>query len=225
MGALRWLALGAVLALNPCGDGGDDDPPLSDQRVADRGPCDGGGYPCGPFGGSTGEVAADATFSAFADADHLCKANSAMKMDLSALRPVTLSGWHRGGAACPQKRRRLLWLSVSAGWCGACTNEVNKLQGWYTSGRLDPRVAVMDVLLETKSKGQAADADFLKLWVNAYKLTFPAALDSSDAIKAYFSKSDLPATLLLDLQTMKIVYKATGSQAELVEEAIKKHLN
>lgn len=225
MGALlRCLALGALLALDPCGGGGHD-PPTADQRAADLTPCDGGGYPCGPYGGSTGDVAADATFSAYADRQHLCTDNTAMKMDISAMRPVSLSGWHRGDAACPDKRRRLLWLSVSAGWCGACTNEVSKLQGWYAGGRLDPRVAVMDVVLETKTKGQAADAAFLETWVKAYKLTFPVALDTAAATKAYFSSNDLPATLLVDLQTMKIIYKATGSQAELVEAVVKKHLD
>ena len=187
-------------------------------------PCDAGAYPCGPHGSGKGDVAADATFSAYLDPGHLCKQNTAMKMDLSSLRAVSFSSWHMGGASCPEKRRRLLWVNLSAGWCPSCSNEVSKLQERYAKGKLDPRVAVLDVVLETKTKGQPADAAFLQTWVKAHGLTFPAALDPAAAMKRYFSANDMPAAMLLDLGTMKIVYKATGAQTETVEQAADSYL-
>ena len=187
-------------------------------------PCSGVSYPCGPYGTGSGDVAADATFSAYLDPGHLCKANTAMKMDLSALSPVSFSRWHQGGAACAGKRRSLLWVSLSAGWCPSCANEVSKLQARYQQGKLDPRVAVLDVVLETKTKGQPATAAFLEIWIKASDLTFPVALDSSAAMTRYFSAKDLPAAMLLDLQTMKIVYKATGAQVSNVEQAADSYL-
>jgi len=55
-------------------------------------------------------------------------------------------------------------------------------------------------------------------------LTFPVALDTSAAMKKYFSANDLPAAMLVDLRTMEIVYKATGAQVTNVEQAADSYL-
>ena len=210
----------AALGLDPCGadSGPAADARAPDSRPVDRGPCDGGAYPCGPYGGDRGDVVADAIFSAYLDPGHLCKANTALKPDLTALRPVALSHWHRGDASCPEKRRRLLWINLSAGWCPSCANEVSKLQARFVQGKLDPRVAVLDVVLETKTRGQPATAAFLQTWIKANGLTFAAALDPGAAMKRYLSANDLPAAMLVDLQDMTLVYKATGAQTATVEQ-------
>jgi len=229
---LRIMALCSLLgaALDPCGGGGGFSIPPpgiklpTPDSAVDTMPCDGGGYPCGPYGTAKGYVAADASFSAYLDAGHLCKDNASMTMDLSALRQVSFSDWHQGGASCPDKRRRLLWVNLSAGWCTSCGNEVAKVQEMIDKGKLDKRVALLDVVLETKTKGQPATAAFLQTWIKAYGLTFPAALDTSAAMSKYLGTNDLPAALLLDLQTMTIVYKATGATADEVKLAAHTYL-
>ena len=214
---LPGLLFSSLLLLAACNPSTATDAGLPADAASDL-TCDGGAYPCGPFGTGAGAVAADATFIGYMDPGHVCKDNSAMKIDLTAQRTVSLRDWYRGGAGCPGKRR-LLWISVSAGWCPSCRTPIGNLQTLYAAGTLDRRIGVIDVVLETTEHGQAADGAFLLEWIKLGGLTFPVVLDPAGAMRKHFSLTELPAAVLLDLQTMTVAHKATGAQTKYVEQA------
>lgn len=220
---LRTLAL-LALVLEPCGGGGDlgsggrDSVPVWPM---DQGPgCDLAGFPCGPYGHSVGAAIPDLKLEALLDPDHLCEAHSRQQPDLTRPRSVSLSRWYQGDKKCPGKRR-LLWIMTSAGWCAACRNEVTKAQQRYAAGELDPRVAVLDLVLETTTKGQAADTAFLKTWAKAYGLTFPVARPLSSVPAGLVNAADVPVDLLVDLRTMRLLFKQTGADWPTLQAAMK----
>jgi hypothetical protein len=198
-------------------DGG----PLPDTSLVDAGPCGPGVYPCGPYGTQVGQVSAELRFSGFADADHLCKAPSALKADLTARRELAFGDWHRGAAVCPGKAWKVLWVMVSAGWCASCKTEVASVQDKLSKDELDGRVALLNVLYETTKLKQPADEAFLRTWAQAYGLTFPVVLDPGFQMGAHFSRDAAPFNLLLDVATMKVLYRRTGSDLPGIEAAIK----
>ncbi len=109
---------------------------------------------------------------------------------------------------------------LSAGWCNACSAEALDLQAMIKDGTLDPRVAPLSVLFETKTVGQAADQAFVKTWINAYKLTYPVVMDPTFAMGAFYSAKETPFNMLLDLGTMKVIYRRTGSNISGLKGAI-----
>lgn len=221
-GSLWRLAMIATICGACSGQGQAPDAGAAiDLTRPDLGPCGPGLYPCGPYGSAVGQVAANLSFSALADPDHLCKDTVAMKQDLGPPRAIALADWHRGGAACSTKTWRLLWVMVSAGWCASCKTEVAGVQASIDAAGLDPRVAVLNVVYETTVVKQPVGEDFLRTWAQAYGLTFPVAMDPAFTMGAYFSRGEAPFNLLLELKTMTILYRRTGSDLPGIEGAIK----
>lgn len=223
-----YLAAVAALAGLACSspavtpDGG----PSPDITVVDAGPCGPGVYPCGPYGTKVGQVADELRFSGFADAEHLCKAPSAQKADLTTRRDLALGDWHRGGAACsPGKAWKVLWVMASAGWCASCKTEVASVQDKLSKDELDGRVGLLNVVYETTKLKQPADEAFLRTWAQAYGLSFPVVMDPGFQLGTHFTRDAAPFNLLLDVATMKVLYRKTGSDLPGIEAAIKAALS
>lgn len=216
-----------LLLLMPLGqcDDGDTAGPVPDSSGGNPGCPDGGTYPCGPYGTAAGQVAANLTFNGYMDPDFVCKTPDKQQNDVSALRQLSLDQWHQLARTCATgPGRSLLWISVGAGWCPACSAEALDQQTMIKDGTLDPRVAVMGVLFETKTRGQAVDAPFLKAWIETYKLTYPVVMDPGFKMGAYYDARETPFNMLVDLSSMKILHRHTGSNTASMLNAIKKHI-
>jgi len=172
-----------------------------------------------------GQVAADISFDGFMDPDPVCKDPAKQQPDMNGMRKLGFSDWHQLARACAVgPGRRLLWVSVAAGWCPACSAEALDIQKMIASGALDRRVGVMSVLFETKTKGQPADEAFLRTWIKAYNLTYPVVMDPTFKMGAFYDKRETPFNMILDLETMKVLYRHTGSNTAGLMAAISSYL-
>ena len=227
--ALPLALLGSFVALTACSDGEGAAPPTStpdssapapDQRlpapdtmapVADAAPsgCGPGIYPCGPYGKGVGEIIDNLVFQGFADPNFRCQKAGSMAIDGQSPQGLTLGDFHRGGAGCPDKRKRVLWVFVSAGWCHACEVQMKSLVPQYNKGQFDERVELLQVLFED-NQGQPATLDFAKKYIASHGGTHPLVIDPNFDTARYFPINATPLNMLVDLQTMEIFYAENG---------------
>jgi len=172
-------------------------------------------YPCGPYGTRTNDVAANLEFLGFSDPDEMCKAHDKKAQDTSKLRRIAFKDWYQADptGAC---NRKLLWVIVSAGWCGPCQEEVRDAATQYKGGQVDSRLGILNVVFETDNPGTPADGPFLNKWTTKLGLTFPVVMDPSFKMGAYFTREATPFNMLIDTSTMKIFYQLAGGDASFI---------
>jgi thiol-disulfide isomerase/thioredoxin len=245
---LGALGLGALLALGPgCGkndvqpDSGtkaDTRPATDFTSVPDTGPaaCGPTIYPCAPYGTKTNDVAANLDFLGFQDPEEQCEEHKTKTPDYSKLSLVAFKDFFLGDpkATC---KRKLLWVIVSAGWCGPCQKEVKSTALMYAKGQVDARIGILNIVFETDTPGTPADEAFTKDWSNALgpdlngdgkadgPVTFPVVMDPGFKMGAYFNKAATPFNMLVDLSNMQIFYQLTGGDANAVGPKITEFLN
>ncbi len=195
-----------------------------------EGNCGPGVYPCGPYGYNNGQVASNMIFQGFQDPDEQCKKNSDKQIDLAKPVLISFKDFFLGNPAKSCAPRKLLWVMVSAGWCVPCMKEVPQVQLDYASGKLDGRVAVLNVVIETDAHGTPANFDFLKAWQSTLKvpyltgtpvpLTFPLAIDPQLTLGHFFDKNQLPFNLLIELSSMKIIYQQSNSSISTIYDQL-----
>lgn len=230
-----FLATLLIASLAACSDDSGSAPTpdqgaKTDQGVAgdqgatpDTGPaCD---YPAGPYGTTEGKVVENFEFVGFADAQYLCKVAKDQVMDLSAPRKISFKDFYCN-SGCESKKRRLLWVMVSAGWCGPCHQEVTETQAQYEKGAIDAEVHLLNVVYEDDN-GKPATESFTKLWAknNKFQISFPVAMDPTFQMGKYFDRNAVPFNMIVDLDTMKIVFRQTGANLPAVGQAIFNYLN
>ena len=182
-------------------------------------------YPAGPYGTSEGSVIANIEWQGYADKDFHCHAKtSAHKMDLTTPQRISLADFY-SPPNCPDKKKRVLWIIVSAGWCGPCWKEVQSTQDAWEKDQIDPRVAIVNAVYQT-DKRAPAELPFAKLWAknNNFSLSFPVAADPDAKVRTYFVKPAIPFNMLIDLDTMKIFFRQSGENLPAVGKAISNHL-
>jgi hypothetical protein len=182
--------------------------------------CGSGIYPCGPYGVQVGDVAANLAFMGFSDDDNQCTDHKDKVMDLSKARQIAFADWHVGDASCAAKKKDLLWVMVSAGWCVPCQAEVQSTQKEFGAGAVDARLGILNIVFETKSHGEPADTNFVKTWINTFKLTFPVVADPSFKMGAYFNKKATPFNMLVETKTGKVYYRQVGGAISVVGQKI-----
>ena len=77
----------------------------------------------------------------------------------------------------------------------------------------------MVTLFETQSF-TPADSRYAKSWQDRYELTYPVVADTPFIMRPYYPDGDPSATplvMLIDVNTMTILYKTTGFQKDAVE--------
>jgi thiol-disulfide isomerase/thioredoxin len=175
--------------------------------------CGAGIYPCGPYGTKQGQVATNMQFLGFEDPKTQCKADKDQVIDTSKLVKISFKDFFLGdtGSGCSTYKKKLLWVMVSAGWCGPCKSEVQSTSQEYAAGNVDSRVGLMNIVFETAAPVAPADETFLKQWVSTFSLNFPTVIDPSFKMGAFFVKSAVPFNMLIDLSNMKIFYEQTGA--------------
>ena len=172
--------------------------------------CGTGIYPCGPYGTSVGDVVANMEFTGFFDAKHLCKKHKDEVMDTTTVRKLSFKDFFLGDSSCGNAKPKVLWVMVSAGWCGPCKYEVSTTQGWYTAGQVSDEIAVLNILFEDEKSLPTKDA-FLKKWIADYKLTLPVLMDPSFKLGSFFDRKAVPFNMLIDTKTMKVAHRKTGA--------------
>ena len=237
---VRWslarcfLALALSVSIAACSDDSgstptpDKDTGAPDTVLADQGPTPETGpaceYPKGPYGTSEGKIVENFVFDGFADAQYLCKSAKDQVMDLSATRKISFKDFYCN-TGCSDKKRRLLWVMVSAGWCGPCHQEVMDTQAQYAKGAIDAKVHLLNVIYEDDNAKPVTES-FTKLWAknSKFNISFPIAMDPSFRMGAYFDRNAVPFNMIVDLDTMEIVFRQTGANLPAVGKAIFSYL-
>lgn len=209
---MRWHA-GIVLgwALAGCGTNRPEIPPELLGDGGDTSACDSRDYPPGPYGSVAGEVARDACFQGWLEP-------ATTVHDPATLEPIAIGDFHDPTG----EKYELILLNTSAVWCMVCRNEHKTLPTHY--GELAPRGLVILSTLFQDAAGKEADFDDLKLWVDAFHVNFPMALDPEYQLGIYAAAETAPLNLVLDARTMTIVEKFVGDQGSVLWPLIEDEL-
>lgn len=164
-------------------------------------------YPCAPYGTNADDVAENMEFIGWSDPDEHTKAHADKVMDLSTKKKIAFKDYF----GCPAKKRKLLWVMVSAGWCGPCQLEVKDTQTQINNGAMSEDVGVMNIIFETDNPGEPITESFAKLWAEEFKLTFPVVMDPSFKMGKYFSAKATPFNMFVFTDTMKICWGKAGA--------------
>lgn len=208
----------SLVCLAACSD--DDDAATDGGVTPDAAPCGPTTYPCGPYGTNTGDKVKNMELEGYMDAKELCRLHKDKELDLTKLAKISFLDYYKGGAACPNDPKKLLWVMVSAGWCLPCKAEVQSVQAKYKGDKYDKRLGIINVVIETTKNNEPADAAFIKQWASGYKLTYPVLMDPIFKTGAYFSKKAAPFNMLIDTKEMTILYRSTGADLANIEKKI-----
>jgi thiol-disulfide isomerase/thioredoxin len=144
-----------------------------------------GDYPAPPYGETVGSIIDDHSF--------LIPGDDTM---------VRLSDYYQHAT------KRVLLINASAGWCGACkqeAGELNNVLAKYGPQGLD----ILYTLFEDWNGGPANE-DFYNGWMAQYGGDYLTVLDPEFQMGIYFNVEATPMNMLVDLETMTIVWLETG---------------
>lgn len=186
--------------------------------------CGPGIYPCGPYGKKASSVLANLQFMGYADPKDACKDHKDKKLNMSKAVPISPKTFYQGDKSCPAKKKKLLWILGSAGWCGICVKEVKTIQAALNANQLSKDVVFWNVLVDGKTvSGPPSDA-LLQSWLSTVNGTFPAAYDLKRVLAGYFTASYFPFNMLVDLSNMKIIYAKNGDKVSTIGTKIQQFL-
>jgi thiol-disulfide isomerase/thioredoxin len=221
---MRGGSVIGVLGLALCGACSNDDNP---QTFVDLGSldastnCGAGVYPCGPYGTTKNDTARNLEFIGYSDPDNFCKTHKDKTLDTSKLVKLSFASWHLENEKCTAKKRKLLWVMVSAGWCSPCKKEVDAVQAEVNAGSFDERVGIVNVVFED-AQHQAFDLPgFIKnTWIAQRKPSFPVVADPDFKMGAYFDRAATPFNMLVDTSNMKIIHRQVGGDIGAIQAQI-----
>lgn len=117
---------------------------------------------------------------------------------------------------------RLLLISTAAGWCATCREEQPKLQDLFeTYG--EQGLTVLVSVFEDQN-GSPATLEYAQAWANSYELTFPVVADPPFVFSDYYNTESTPMNMIVDLNTMEILFNRTGFDASAVEAIIERSI-
>jgi peroxiredoxin len=122
------------------------------------------------------------------------------------------------------EQNQLLLLTTSAEWCTACIKEQPQLQDFYDQYQQYGLTVL--VTLFQDANFVAATSLVAKRWKEKYDLSFDVVADTTEpsAMSAYYDIALTPMIMLIDLNTMEILYLAQGFDQDLVTSLIKVNL-
>jgi thiol-disulfide isomerase/thioredoxin len=117
------------------------------------------------------------------------------------------------GEVFADPQNRVLLLSSVAGWCGPCVQEQEKLSALHhTKG--DKGLVVMAAMSEDTEYRPATIEDVLK-WQTEHDLP-NTVRDAPNSMKKFSPDGTLPLNMLIDVDTMEILYVGAGfNEAEI----------
>jgi len=142
-------------------------------------------YPQPPYGKTVGTVIADHHF--LIPGDNII---------------VKLSDYYQ------HETKKILLINASAGWCGACKQEAVELNN--TFAEYGPQgFDILFTLFEDWNGGPVGE-EFYDAWMDQYGGDYTTVLDPEFELGIYFNVEATPMNMLLDLETMTIVWLETG---------------
>lgn len=119
---------------------------------------------------------------------------------------------------------QLLLITTSAEWCTACIKEQPKLEELYNRYR-DRGLNVL-VSLFQDSDFAPADAELAGRWRDKYGLSFPVVADPIDpsTFSPYYDVNLTPMVMLVDVETMEIIYLTQGFDEDQIQVQIEARL-
>lgn len=177
------LVAGVVVCLAACGGGG-----------AGKVACDGGAYPCGPYGLTVGSTIANLTLVAQRDSD----ANGTSADNPAS--SITLSDYRQDSLAA-------LAIIIASQSCVPCQKEQPDLKTLFASWH--GKAAVLEAIVED-STGNPASQAVVENWRTTFDVPFDMTTDPTGALSPYYPKGSYPVAIALRLADMKILYLAVG---------------
>lgn len=107
----------------------------------------------------------------------------------------------------------VLWIDVSAQWCGPCQQESAEVLPVDYAKYHDRGLEIVLELIEDNN-GANALAKNLWQWTTKYKTAWPAVIDPQRQVDSFFLAYAYPTNILIDTKTMKIVYVIAGAAPE-----------
>ena len=112
-----------------------------------------------------------------------------------------------------EESNKVLMLVTSAEWCTACYEHQTDMDELYTKYR-NQGFTMLEAVLQ-QNDGTPATATTAKKWARDTGVTFPVVADPTPVLEPYFQGGDImamPLVILIEVQTMKILYKAGAYQ-------------
>ena len=173
----------------------EDVPPGTDTSVPQP-----DAYPAAPYGKAVGATIANHSFLIPGD-DTIVK----------------LSDYYQ------HETKTILLINASAGWCGACKQEaleLNDVFGEYSPLGFD----ILYTLFEDWNGGPVSP-EFHEGWMAQYGGDYLTVLDPEFELGIYFNVEATPMNMLVDLETMTIVWLETGFNPFALEAKLDELLN
>jgi len=104
--------------------------------------------------------------------------------------------------------RKILLINASAGWCSACKQEAIELNN--TFAEYGPQGFDILFTLFEDWNGGPVSAEFFDAWMDQYGGDYATVLDPEFELGVYFNVEATPMNMLVDLETMTIVWLETG---------------
>jgi hypothetical protein len=201
---LAALGLCAVGLLSACGtnyvgalppvDAG----PTPDAGEGVDGGVDPAAYPAGPYGAFVGDTLVNMTFNGYVnDSPEEGLVESGGYVEGFSFQDVRTLGHYK-----------FMLINVAAEWCQGCRVEAQQIPGLYAAWARRGGY-VLSVLTETASSRPAAKRN-LDAWVATYPINYTMVHDSESLISRNLGYDTLPLNVIVDLETMEILYRVFG---------------
>lgn len=220
LGMLALLGAPACTTETESDDGDDPYAPefpegMGQQPAADSSPA----YPAPPHGFGVGAVVPDFEFLGYANP--VAQAPGALQLIRFAdFYNPTGDGVYGEGAAFPvgTPKPKALLFDISAVWCPVCNQEAKDvLPDRYRQYGPDGGQFLVVLMEGTSGYSQydpATHAD-LDLWAQRYDQDFPLVMDPTDQLDTLMPRNAVPANLIIDTRTMRLVTVLAGGPSTL----------
>ena len=185
--------------------------PFTDPKNPDETPVSQVAYPDGPYGLSKGSVVPNFKFLGWHNPQIAADVNNLEEIDFAQFyNPTGTDTWPADGSYRPgEPKPKVLWIDVSAQWCGPC-NQESKTDLPPLYAKYQPMGAEIVLELIEDNNGGPALPTNLHMWTTAYKTAWPAIIDPSRQMFTLASADAYPANILIDTRTMKVIAKVAG---------------
>jgi hypothetical protein len=157
-------------------------------------------YPAGPFGLEVGDVVQNFNFYGLTNP-------TAVGYDPAKGGTISFKDFYN--PTNDATKPRVLVVTASARWCTYCKDEASKSMKNYAYWN-EKGVEFLTAIFQDDQHNPAQFADLNK-WTKTYGLGYPVVLDPAPPqLGVFFSLDAAPFNMVLDLTTMKILYKVAG---------------
>jgi hypothetical protein len=215
----RLALLVALLGLVACtSSSGDPVTPLPETGAGAGG--SGGGlvldYPEGPYGTVVGQTLTNFTFPGYTRPAEGTGEEKRRDIAMADFFNPTGDGVYEEGSAygAGSPRPKALMLNVSALWCAPCKEEAKYLLP-EKYAELGPKgMELLVIIVDGNEQGVTGTFDDLELWISAFAVNYPAAIDPFGQLGAVFDPNSFPGNMIVDTRTMRIVEVIAGKPGD-----------